>query len=37
MRTFKDVLRLHHREGYSLRATARCLRISVSTVSDYIR
>ena len=37
MRTFRDVLRLHYREGYSLRATARCLRISVSTVSDYIR
>ena len=37
MRKIRDVLRLHYREGYSLRATARCVHISVSTVSDYIR
>ena len=36
MQTFRDVLRLHCREGYSLRATARCLCLSVGTVSDYI-
>ena len=35
--TFRDVLRLPYREGYSLRATARWLRISVTTVSDYVR
>ena len=36
MRKIRDVLRLPHWEGYSLRATARCLSISVSTVSNYI-
>lgn len=36
MRKVRDVLRLHYWERYSLRATARCLSISVSTVSDYI-
>ncbi len=36
MRKIKDVLRLRYWEEYSLRATARCLSISVSTVSNYI-
>ena len=37
MRKVREVLRLYHAAGSSIRAIARSLRASPSTVGDYIR
>lgn len=37
MRKFKEILRLKHQGGMGMRAIARCLGMSHSTVIDYLR